>query len=185
MASVLDTAELVEIEDQTAFNLAVWEQLLNDESLAELPYRIETNRDGQIIMSPPPAPDHGEEQFGIGKLLDHFLPGGHVITECPISTSEGVKLADVAWLSKRRRQVQRGKVCFIQAPEICVEVISPRNTRRELREKRALYFAAGAEEVWFCDAKGRMEFFRKDAPETPAPSALCPAFPQRIEIGQS
>src|SRR5688572_18914171 len=80
MASVLDTVELIDSEDQTAFNLAVWEKVLTDRFLRELPHRIETDRYGQIIMSPPPAPEHGEEQFDIGKLLDQLLPGGHVIT---------------------------------------------------------------------------------------------------------
>src|SRR5260370_42306319 len=96
MASVLDTAELVDTEDQETFNFAVWEKVLADSFLAGLPHRIETDRYGQIIMSPPPAPEHGEAQFGIGKRLDQFRPDGHVITECPVSTGAGVKLEDVA-----------------------------------------------------------------------------------------
>jgi Uma2 family endonuclease len=182
MASLLDTPELVDSEDQTAFNLAVWAKVLTDSFLVALPHRIETNRYGQIIMSPPPAPEHGEEQAELSSLLKTLLPAGHVITECPVSTAEGVKGVDVAWISKSRRRAQRGRVCFTQAPEICAEVISPGNSRRELREKKALFFAAGATEVWFCHRDGRMEFFRKEAPERPGRSALCPAFPQRIEI---
>jgi len=182
MASVLDTAELIDSEDQTAFNLAVWEKVLADRFLAGLPHRIETDRYGQIIMSPPPNPEYGEEQFEIGSLLKKLLPNGHVITECPVSTAEGVKGVDVTWISKERRGPLRGQVCFTQAPEICVEVISPGNIRRELREKKALFFAAGADEVWFCHRDGRMEFFCKATPETPASSVLCPAFPQRIQI---
>jgi Uma2 family endonuclease len=180
MASVLETAELIDSGDQTAFNLAVWEKVLADPSLAALPYRIETDRFGQIVMSPPPAPEHGEGQFGVGERLHQLLPAGHVITECPVSTRDGVKLVDVAWVSAARRQAQRGQVSFTQAPEICVEIVSPSNTRRELLEKKALYFAAGAEEVWFCQRDGRIEFFRKEAPEEPAPSVLCSAFPERL-----
>lgn len=183
MPSVLDISELIDSNDPTAFNIAVWEKIVADPVLAALPHRIETDRYGQIIMSPPPAPEHGEEQFAIGKRLDQLLPGGHVITECPVSTTEGVKLVDVAWISSTRRQSQRGKTCFIHAPEICVEVISPSNSRRELREKKALFFASGAEEVWLCYGDGRVEFFRKETPETPGASALCPAFPQRLPIG--
>ena len=182
MASVLDTAELAESEDQTAFNLAVWRKVLADRFLAGLPHRIETDRYGQIVMSPPPAPEHGEEQFETGSMLKKLLPDGHVITECPVSTAEGVKGVDVTWISKERRRAQRGQVCFTQASEICVEVVSPGNTRRELREKKALFFAAGAEEVWFCHRDMRMEFFRKVEPEAPAGSALCAAFPKRIQI---
>jgi hypothetical protein len=80
MASVLDSTELIDSEEQTAFNFAVWKKVLADSSLAGLPHRIETDRHGQIIMSPPPAPEYGEEQFGIGKRLDQLLPDGHVIT---------------------------------------------------------------------------------------------------------
>src|SRR5438874_1669517 len=177
MASVLETAELIDSEDQAAFNLAVWKKVLADRFLAGLPHRIETDRYGQIVMSPPPAPEHGEEQSEISATLKKLLPNGHVITECPVSTTEGVKGVDVAWISKARRRRQRGQVFFTESPEICVEVISPRNTRRELREKKALFFAAGAEEVWFCHRDGRMEFFRKNQLETPAASALCPIFP--------
>ncbi len=180
MASVLETVELIDSGDQTAFNLAVWEKVLADSFLAGLPHRIETDRYGQIIMSPLPAPEHGREQFGVGKRLDQILPAGCVITECPVSTSEGVKLVDVAWMSKARWQAQLRRVCFTQAPEICVEIISPGNTRRELLEKKALYFAAGADEVWFCQRDGRMQFFRKDAPETPVASSLCPTFPEHL-----
>src|SRR5215471_12740870 len=102
MASVLETAGLRDTVDQTAFNLEVWEKVLTDDFLAGLSHRIETDRYGQIIMSPPPAPEHGEEQFSVGKRLDQLLPAGHVITECPLSTSDGVKLVDVAWMSKDR-----------------------------------------------------------------------------------
>ena len=59
----------------------------------------------------------------------------------------------------------------------------PGNTRRELREKKTLFFAADADEVWFCHRDGRMEFFCKATPETGAHSVLCAAFPQRIQIG--
>ena len=185
MTSMLDRPELTESEDQTAFNLAVWEELQSDALLAKLPHRIETDRYGHIIMIPPPAPEHGEEQFEIGTIIKKFLPEGTIITECPVSTSEGVKAVDVTWISKARRRKQRGKVCLTEAPEICVEVILPSNSRRELREKKALFFAAGAEEVWFCHGNGRMEFFRKEAPEKPTRSALCPRFPKQIEIEQN
>ena len=64
--------------------------------------------------------------------------------------------------------------------QIGVEIISPGNTRREMLEKKGLYFAAGAEEVWFCLGDGGMEFFRKEAPEAPAASTLCPDFRPQI-----
>jgi hypothetical protein len=34
------------------------------------------------------------------------------------------------------------------APELCIEVVSPSNSVKELQEKLTAYLAAGAEEVW-------------------------------------
>jgi hypothetical protein len=64
-------------------------QLKDD--LARLPHRIETDRHGHILMSPPPAPSHGVKQACIATLLDTLLPEGLVITECLVSTSDGVE----------------------------------------------------------------------------------------------
>jgi Uma2 family endonuclease len=73
-------------------------------------------------------------------------------------------------------------VCLIQPPEICIEVISPSNSKREMRKKKRLYFEAGAEEVWFRERDGRMTFYLRSAPDVAVEaSALCPAFPKRVE----
>jgi hypothetical protein len=52
------TIQLPAQENQTAFNLRRWGELQWDQDLARLPYTIETDRFGRIIMSPPPASDH-------------------------------------------------------------------------------------------------------------------------------
>jgi len=36
----------------------------------------------------------------------------------------------------------------MRAPELCMEVVSPSNSRKELSEKTRGYLAAGADEVW-------------------------------------
>src|SRR2546421_10206346 len=93
------TIELPEQQAQTAFNLRRWEELLGDRELAKVEGRIETDRHGHIIMSPPQAPDHGSFQVEVGYLLRNLLRTGRVLTECPISTADGVRAADVAWAS--------------------------------------------------------------------------------------
>jgi Uma2 family endonuclease len=182
MSTLLDEPETLELADQHAFNVAVWKKLIEDASLAELPNRIETDELGQIIMTPPPAPEHGEEQVDIGALLKALMKRGHTIAECPVSTSGGVKGVDVAWISRERREPQRGEACFTEAPEICVEIVSPSNSRRELKKKKRLYFEAGAEEVWLREPDGRMAFYLKAAPDVAVEaSILCPEFPSRVE----
>lgn len=45
---------------------------------------------------------HGEKQASVAMLLDCHSPAGKVTVECPISTSEGIKVADAIWVSKKR-----------------------------------------------------------------------------------
>src|SRR2546423_1598857 len=126
------TLELPPHKKQTAFNLRRWAELLANRELAKVEGRIETDRHGHIIMSPPPAPAHGTFQSKIAQLLWDLLPTGLVVTECPISTADGVKAADVAWASSERMDELGEQACFSRAPEICVEVISPACTKAEI-----------------------------------------------------
>ncbi len=159
-----------------------WEALCADRSLRDLPYKIETNRYNKIIISPA-SNWHGELQAEIGGLLRDLLPGGKVITECPIETVDGVRVPDVAWISLERRGPHGRAVTLPVAPEICVEILSPSNTRAEMLEKMNLYYKAGAQETWLCDEAGRMEFFTAASAPAPVPaSLLCPAFPKQIQI---
>ena len=167
------TIELPAREDQTAFNLRRWSELSADTALSrelsKIEGRIETDRHGHIMMFPPPGFSHGSFQSEIAALLKALLPNGRAVTECPISTADGVKAADVAWISKARLEAIGEQICLTMAPEICVDVLSPENTRREMAEKKALYFAAGAEEVWFCDKSGKMIFHCAPIPKATPP----------------
>ena len=155
---------------------------MTDRELAKFEGRIETDRHGHILMSPPPAPHHGAMQSKISYLLWNGLSTGRVITECTVSTSDGVKAADVAWASPASIRELGGSSCFLRAPEICVEVVSPGNSESEMEEKRDLYFDAGAHEVWICAESGEMTFFIRGSAGPQPLSQLCPAFPRRIEL---
>jgi Uma2 family endonuclease len=176
------TLELPAQEAQTEFNLRRWAALLADPQLAKVEGRVETDRFGRVVMSPPPAPSHGSFQVEISFLLRTLLTEGRVISECPISTADGVKAADVAWASPERLRELADRPCFPRAPEICVEIISPGNTEAELREKMALYFDAGAKEVWLCNESGAMIFFTTGVAGACPASQICPRFPRRVEL---
>lgn len=165
---------------QTAFNIRRWNEVLADPILAKIEGRIETDRHGYIIMSPPPAASHGGYQAEIAYLLRRLMPDGRVSTECPISTADGVRAADVVWASPDCLRHLGNRAVYPVCPEICVEVLSPRNTRSEIDEKKILYFDAGAREVWLCSATGAMTFFTSEG-SIPA-SALCTQFPKRVKI---
>ena len=103
-----------------------------------------------------------------------------MLPECPIQTEEGVKAADVAWVSQERRASRPNDPVYLIAPEICVEVMSPSNTEDELNERKRLYFEKGASEFWLCDLKGEMSFFDPGGKLTA--SRLCPDFPKQVVI---
>ena len=177
------TLELPPQEAQRAFNMRRWAELLADRELARIEGRIETDRHGRIIMSPPPAPSHGSHQVAVAHLLCNLMPEGRVLSECPISTADGVKAADVAWASAERMRELGDQVCFPQAPEICVEVLSPSNTEAEIKEKTALYFDAGAREVWLCAPEdGKMTFLASPESVPMRASKVCPQFPDQIRL---
>jgi Uma2 family endonuclease len=174
--------KLPSIKNQTVFNLDRWEEIGRDPLVRNWPGRVETDRYGRPIMMCYAEFSHGGKQFSIGTLIQKHAPAGKVTVECPISTSEGVKVADVGWVSKKRLLLIGGRTALKGAPEICVEVISPSNKRGEIEEKRRLYFEAGAKEVWVCDKKGRLLFFIKDEPDSDAGGSLiCPKMPKTVD----
>ena len=174
------TIELPELVAQTKLNLARWTAVLADPELAKLSYRVETDQHGHLVMTPPPAPIHGNRQGRIGALLLQLLPDGEIFTECPVSTAGGVKAVDVAWIAPDRTENMAELALFELAPEICVEVLSPSNSQAEIDEKRTLYFDAGATEVWICNLDGSMSFFVGPGHTQSSTSVLCPTFPTRI-----
>ena len=126
------TIELPDLKSQSSFNLARWQEILADPRLATLPERIETDRHGRIIMTPPRGFLHADRQGHIADLLKDLLPDGRVLAECPLSTADGVKAIDLAWLSKGRVEFRERPLVLTSAPEICIEVLSPSNTAAEI-----------------------------------------------------
>ncbi|MDB5386363.1 MAG: hypothetical protein JWM11_2009 [Planctomycetaceae bacterium] len=154
-----------------------WAAVLEDKSLQNLPYKIETNRYGQIVMSPA-SNRHGIYQSRIVGHLLRLGGTGEVITECSVETDDGVKVADVAWASAEFMERNAAFIAYPEAPEVCVEIVTPSNSRIEMHEKRELYFQRGANEVWLCDLNGTMTFYGCDGVLTR--SSLFPEFPAQV-----
>jgi len=156
-----------------------WQEVCEDANLGKLPYKIELNERGQIIMSPVKV-YHSALCRKIQSKIDELLKEGEVLPECAVKTRNGTKVANVVWISpKRYEQVKYENECLV-APEICVEVLSPSNTEEEMKEKRELYFEQGAQEVWICNKEGNIRFY--EAEQQLKQSKLIPDFPQKIEI---
>ncbi len=91
------------------------------------------------------------------------------MTECPILTEIGVRVPDVAWASSAFLDRNGDTTPFPQAPEICIEIVSPSNADEEMRQKAQAYLAAGAKEVWLVAEEGQVRFVDA-AGERPATS---------------
>lgn len=138
-----------------------WQQVIENPFLQDLPFKIELNKWGKILMSPA-SNNHGNLQYEVAKKLDNNKRSGKLIIECSITTPEGVKVADVAWASDEFIAEHGFKTPYNVAPEICVEVVSPPNSSGEMQEKIQLYLAQGAKEVWLCDEQGEISFYSSD-----------------------
>ena len=145
----------------------------------DLYWKVETNAQSQIIMSPLRL-DHAGFEGEIIALLLKLLLDGRVLPEPGVKTRDGTRIPDLVWVSIERRRQQQGQISFVQSPEICVEVLSPSNGRREIGGEKSLYLDAGAEEVWTCVRDGTMKFFDQDG--TLPTSKLCPEFPACINL---
>jgi len=135
-----------------------WDEVINDPTLQNLPFKIELNKYGQILMSPA-SNKHGIIQFDVGRKIDRSKGKGTIITECSIETADGVKVADVAWASDEFIEEYGETTPYPKAPEICVEVVSPSNTKEEIGHKVNLYLAKGALEVWVVNQKKEIAIF--------------------------
>jgi Uma2 family endonuclease len=166
----------IELVAQPDAIIARWQELVDDPDLARWPGKIETDRFGRTVMSTPPAFGHVSYAGKIIRWLNELLPDGRALPETPVLTADGIKVPDVTWISAAYAQELEAKKPLVleRAPEICVEVLSPSKSSAEMDEKRALYFEAGALEVWLCGRDGKMEFY---TPELAAVSRLCPLFP--------
>ena len=133
--------------------------MCEDPCLTSVPGKLELDLWGRMVMSPP-GTYHALIQ---GRLLRRLaMLGGEGFGETPIVTAKGLFVTDAAWGSADFVKRHGSETPLRRAPEICIEVISPSNSAKELNEKRFGYLEAGAEEVWFLFlASKRCEFHGK------------------------
>jgi Uma2 family endonuclease len=154
-----------------------WAEVVDNPLLQNLPFKIELNKFGKLLMSPA-SNRHGNIQGRLSGLLWNALPNGEIITECSIQTADGVKVADVAWASAEFIAELGYATPYPKAPELCIEIASPSNSKLEMAEKVQLYLGRGAREVWIVYENRNVELFSCAGP-IPA-SALVPEIPKKL-----
>jgi Uma2 family endonuclease len=133
--------------------------LCEDPCYANVPGKFELDIWGRILMTPPSF-YHGAIQGRLSRVLAGL--GGEIVLEAPVATALGLFVADVAWASTEFFTRHRDETAATSAPEICIEVVSPSNSVKELQEKVAAYLASGAQEAWIVYPQSkRCEFYAK------------------------
>lgn len=136
-----------------------YRDLCEDVRFANVPGKIELDVWGRILMSPA-SNYHSALQTSLAGRLAAL--GGRALVEASVLTSAGVLVADVAWAGDEFLRRNGFETPYRQAPELCIEVASPSNSRKELSEKIAAYLSAGAEESWIVYPQSkRCEFHGK------------------------
>ena len=72
-----------------------------------------------------------------------------------------VRIPDLSvylWVRFPNRELTMEQI-LDKVADLCVEVLSPKNTKKEMDRKRREYFAAGATLVWIVDPKRTVEVF--------------------------
>ena len=139
----------------------------------------ETNGRGQIIVNPPVGLLHAKRADKLIAAIRACLPDWRISPEIGIHTADGVKAPDLALASAAFTELTDAHGFLVQAPEICIEIMSPSNSWEEMRHKGLLYLAAGAMDAWVCDEAGRMHIFGGGG-ELPG-SAIAAGLPREID----
>lgn len=117
---------------------------------------------GEVETMPNPGCEHGEVTLAVGAKVLAFVKShqlGRVLVESGTVVDRNpdtVRGPDVSYYSKERMPFDVRVVAYNnQPPDLCVEVVSPSNSRKKLREKVKEYFFAGVRAVWLVDPDER------------------------------
>ncbi len=136
--------------------MAALPQLISVEQFRQLPegeYLYELHH-GEVVALTRPRARHWKLQLRLSRLLAPRLSSfGEVATEVPYRPLPEFELraADVAAISRARWDAIDPDDNLHGAPELAIEVKSPSNTERQLRELVSYCLNNGAIEFWIVD----------------------------------
>ncbi len=122
---------------------------------------------GRVVKKPLPKREHSLVQLRIGQKLGNWIDGGapgEASTEqrCILSTpsERHAQLPDVAWFSRTPELDDHHNA--LTPPDLAVEVLSPDDPYRRVKDKIRIYLEAGTKVVWLVDPERRtVEVFRR------------------------
>ena len=117
--------------------------------------------DGRIVAMTPTGAAHGKIEARLARLLDEYVENrgiGWVLSgEVGIVTKRNpdrVRGADIAFLT--REQVTSIPDGFLTvAPELVIEIVSPNDRWKDIRDKIDEYCAIGVKQVWLVEPQAQ------------------------------
>jgi len=154
MARVMsgNESELIEAPLSSEELAARYREMCDDIRFSNIAGKVELDVWGRVLMTPA-STYHGRVQ---GRLCQKLaVLGGETLGVVGIATRTGLFVPDLAWASAQFIGAHGRETPLTRAPEICIEVVSPSNSVKEMDEKRTAYLAAGAQEVWIVYPRSR------------------------------
>jgi Uma2 family endonuclease len=108
--------------------------------------------DGELIVAPAPIPKHQGISGETYVVLRELIPNGSLFY-APIDVyldEINIVQPDILWVAADG-QCQITEKRLVGAPDLVVEIFSPGTSRRDRREKYALYERFGVREYWMID----------------------------------
>ena len=126
---------------------ATYEDVLNapENKVAEI-------LDGELFLSPRPAPRHAVASSRLGRFLGPFDEGGPggwwILHEPELHFGEQVVVPDLAGWRRERLPAMPEEAFFSLAPDWVCEVLSPSTGRIDRGRKLRIYAEAGVAHAW-------------------------------------
>lgn len=119
---------------------------------------------GELIVSPRPAPKHANSASGLTGILREYYqygrnggPGGWwILIEPQIEFPEKVVVPDIAGWKKSKMPSLPDKAYFNLAPDWVCEVLSPSTARYDRISKLQVYANNGITDYWILDPVGKV-----------------------------
>ena len=149
-------------------------KIFTAEDLLHLPEAPDGRRyelvEGKLYEMPPPGPRHGYITSNVAFLIETYVRRHRIGRVMAGDTGfllgrdpDTVRGPDVAYISYERFPEDRELPDRYEdiLPELAVEVVSPSDTRRYVREKAEAWLAAGVAVVWVLDPRiGEVTVYR-------------------------
>lgn len=114
--------------------------------------------DGELVLSPRPAPRHADASSGLGAALRGPFdrgrggPGGwRILDEPELHLGSDVVVPDIAAWRRERLPRLPEEAYFTVAPDWVCEVMSPSTVRIDRIKKLTIYAREGVRHAWFID----------------------------------